>query len=76
MATYPDGIWSAPSRGTNMSDATTQTDILDAQNAEIIAMQNELGIQPSGSSLTVKARLDAFVTSVADDIEIVHNEAL
>lgn len=58
MATFPGGIWSIPERGTNMSDATTQTDILDSQNEEILAIEQTLGTNPQGSLATVKARLE------------------
>lgn len=43
MPTFPGGIWTPPSRGTNMSDATTHTDTHDAEQAEIVAIQTQLG---------------------------------
>lgn len=43
MSDWPTSIWTPPTRGTNMSDAVTQTDILDEQNDEIVALQTSLG---------------------------------
>jgi len=68
MADYPSSIWTPPTRGTNMSDPVTQTDILDEQNDEIVAMQTELGTAPSGSYSTVSAALLAALRN-ADNME-------
>jgi hypothetical protein len=65
MADYPASIWSPPTRGTNMSDPVTQTDILDEQNAELVAIETELGTAPSGSFATVKLRLEDIEADVA-----------
>lgn len=58
MATFPGGVWTIPTRGALMSDAVTQTDILDSQNEEILAIEQTLGTNPQGSLATVKARLE------------------
>lgn len=63
MADYSSSIWTPPVRGTNMSDSVTQTDILDAQNAEIVAMQTVMGVSPLDSYSNMRARFRGMGTT-------------
>lgn len=60
MASWPGSIWSPPARGTNMSDVATHTTIHDQTQAELVALETNLGTNPQGSSGTVKARIAAI----------------
>lgn len=60
MADYPISIWAGNTRGTNLSDAETHTVWHDEVMAEVIAVQTELGTNPSGPFATVAARLTAI----------------
>jgi hypothetical protein len=60
VADYPSSIWSGNTRGTNLSDAETHTDWHDDVMDEVIALETELGTNPSGGSATVTARLNAL----------------
>lgn len=57
MADYPGALWAGNTRGTNLSDAETHTTWHDEVMDEVIAVETEIGTQPSGSWSTVALRL-------------------
>jgi hypothetical protein len=65
-ATYPSGTWAAPTINDSRTATPNQhaTDLTDANN-EIVAIETELGANPSGAAATVVARLDTLDTTVA-----------
>jgi hypothetical protein len=68
VATYPGGIpsLSRPSGSTLMDAAGFKgSEVIDGQADEIEAIATELGVNPSGGSATVVARLDALDTTVS-----------
>jgi hypothetical protein len=69
VATYPGGIPSLtrPTSGDPANDGSTTdaTVVVDRISDEVEAIAGELGVNPSGGSATVVARLDALDTTVA-----------
>ena len=64
MASYPNTIktFTDPTAASNLNFPSHAQQHID-ENAEITAIQTELGLVPKGSSATVKARLDAIDTT-------------
>ena len=60
MSTYPAGIWSPPTR-VDATDDVTAVDF-NVPAGEIVAVQTELGINPSGSDTDITARLARMET--------------
>jgi tetrahydromethanopterin S-methyltransferase subunit B len=58
MATWPSGIYTPLVRGTNLDDAVTHTDVHDGDVAEIVALEQSLGVGVKGAFASVAARLD------------------
>ncbi len=48
MPDFPTSVWTPLVRGTNMSDAVTH-DIHDDVRDEVVAVETELGTNPSGA---------------------------
>ena len=57
MASFPSSVWSGNTRGTNLSDAHTHTKWHDDIMGEVVAIQTELGTNPSGALSTVALRV-------------------
>jgi predicted GTPase len=65
MATWPAGIYTPLVRGTNLDDAVTHTDVHDGDVAEVVALEQSLGVGVKGAFASVAARLDDV-----DDIKL------
>ena len=61
MADYPFALWPGNTRGGTLNVAETHTTWHDEAQAEIRAIEAELGLSPSGSFATVLARLNAVL---------------
>lgn len=76
MPSYPSALWTPPT----INDARQATPAQHAQdhsdvNAEVAAIESELGTNPRGTAASVRARLDnvdAAVNSKATDTLVVH----
>lgn len=79
MPSYPGAIPSLvrPAHGdpANDSSTTDATVVVDAISDEIEAIATELGVNPSGGSATVVARLDALDTTVSGKAATSHAHA-
>lgn len=67
---YPGAIdsYTRPTSGTKRSVAPTETTVVDNLYDAVEAIEGELGVNPSGSSATVVARLDAADAAMGSTI--------
>lgn len=68
MATYPNALVTTtqiPNPGANLSGPPEHDDLHNLTRDEVIAIEAELGVAPSGSSSTVRARLDGMWQKIA-----------
>lgn len=64
MAAYPGAFWAGNTRGANLNDPDVHTKWHDDVQNEVKAMQQEMGLNPSGAAATIAARFTALDTTV------------
>jgi hypothetical protein len=57
-ASYPGSVWAGQVTPALQSDSPTHSEIHDRVAEEIVAIESELGVTPSGSQASVRARFD------------------
>lgn len=60
MASFPGGLFTAPTLGATMSAAPTHSTVHNNANGEIQAIEATLGVNPQGAFATVKAYIDSL----------------
>lgn len=69
-ASYPSSVASLSDMGSTLAGPPTHASVHDAANAEIEAIEAELGTSPKGAYATVKARLDKMAHGILSNEQI------